>query len=1693
MNSSGSGIITQSGSDTGLLSGSRGVATSRSKTFPIRASNEVGQILEITDKKQVVKSGHAKGEANALYKLFTFNCLQITKEMATEIEKSSGKKVYLYSLDDNWTPSLLDGKRIQVRDNQILFSSQTVERTVTSIEQALNLYRLVCPECDIDHTGRSIVMIADYIPMNYPTNEFGNNKIEKRKFPKQTRNKKRHSNDHSIAVLNQLSQQVNPNDQRLPLYNITGEYEKTHEPSFNCQLTFRDRTVTSLNSSTKFDAKTKCARQMLLSFINDRPRDWTPTAISTFNEWKKDLTQDGDVESNPGPITTKTVTLGKQFSITTSPQTLSFSAIPNNTYDTNIILMAQISGTNVGTGILTFATNTIAYNFYDDAILNINLGTMETTGNYVPTLVWTGSTSITFSINLIFKPLSFEASNVVIANQPIWTTEFGPPPTISQVAITNVNKKKMYRRHVRSRKNENSTLPKEDLTKDGDVEANPGPNSAFSYDPVPEDFDFEEDTGLTIEQINALKKQIPAKTTVNIQICDDESLLDKMEGYETKTNTAAEILLEHIDKQLSQLNQEDKLHEVQDEPNDKIEDQSCVKEYLNHLSHIASFNTEVGNYFSTICYVADLPISNRFSLLINSEDIPHEPIDLSDLPIVKKPKSPPKPATEEKKLKIERPVKPKPLEKTEEQKSLERQTVRNRIVKTLTENMSKIVTWIQKPMSRSFRMEILDLVFGINWQNKIDFNQYEWLCYCELNNISHSDAINVLLSFDKKWNLLSFQQQLIISENMNFRADLEAKKTHNKVMHAYNGNPLAQTFDEVVEMKEFLSFAEESESVLQPYTGMEAEKYITNIAGDVNPNQSRLFDQDRLRGNIYPSHGALPIHNAVSTIPFTNMIPRTIRQADNTLANSVNRIQVTECNVAEYFVNPIEPTELSRTISDQIKNNQSSNWRRDNNSIAGFNSFDIATVNTALLPRGLSLESMLLKLDLLHSIMAMKVQPAMISKSLYQVVDNFTIPTVDIAAEVGINNSPVFGENCGGDDPVYPWNGGHGTIAFHLTLQSVPEERRDMAIFVPPGLLQSARDGAEALALFVLTMTEWPFGIYTVTKQTTDTEGANIGNQVFVPTQTITRVGGARVIDVILPRRYPVANPTTQQQANAMTVIRPQAGPAAAVGLAASALLDVNYINAAAPNAAIQYQLTNYLYTWAVQFDITTIRQYAGRLAAMVGIKSQLWACHEINVALCQVAPKMTTGLTGSAGQARGSPQQSDLCYSSLLAMTRSTANFPLEQPVAADFRVFETFSGTWNKVILGLATAPNLTSEQNMSVPFELGDPRVNFWERLEAIPMAAAWTIYYHARGVSSMAWNNSYTNINNVWLQNMARKTYSTTQSTGTILPARFGKIPKNIMRNMYEREPAKVSTSVGGQTYDITHFERWLPGNSYATVYNQQGGEITVFPPTLIPDIWIQYSATHIPKMVASFPPVFGYKSVQGFGNDDKLIPFRNVNNDLVSTYMEPFVANQAYFPIRQGPNVNDKVIWNSRLWMTENLGIINSVQYLDYSGANIPEARPPPGELPVGRSIPLLPGESQPHGVTNMSTTCIPRYSNDGRRIFVYLSTASSVLPVLACKRATRLARSAWLLLNVYIEPQLQLLDDESEDIFDQLTNKSFLDVQKSAALSAEDNIPAKKELTDLQAVDPSNLPSTLDTLRTMPQPAPLMNQPTSTV
>lgn len=1121
----------------------------------------------------------------------------------------------------------------------------------------------------------------------------------------------------------------------------------------------------------------------------------------------------------------------------------------------------------------------------------------------------------------------------------------------------------------------------------------------------------------------------------------------------------------------------DEIQEIKDAIKQQKQNIVSKQQLTDHIVKMASMNGNLGDEFSYIADLLNISTNNRFALLADCSDVIEFNEEVEPL---LKPKKTTKPGSDlvdvPKKMfrPEEKPVVQRPKALTEEERRENKSNAIARIVKSLIKCPWKVLAWVKRKMSSEFKNQILELVFGFKWQDKTNFSLVEWGVFCFLNNVSKDEEITVALTYDKTWTEADNKDDL--AKEMGFSNIQQTALLHNKSMHALNGNILTGHFSEVLELEDTVELMRPNKSSLAAYTGLENMAVITNVVGQSNPNQTRLFDQDSLRGNMVSDTNAL-VSNCSMPLPCTNLIPRRVRVGE-ALANATRRLRVTECNTAEYYVNPIRKTELADMVADNIANMKTTNWRRDNNTIAGFSTFDIHQLSVAMIPKGLSLEEILLKLDMLHSILSLRAEGRMINASLFNAVDNATRPIVPRAI-IATNNSPVFGEDCGGlADPEFPWIGGDakGKIAFHACLASVPIGRREEAIVVPSAILQATDDPAEALALTALMFSEWPFCMYTVTKQTVGPGGADQENQLYVPTQTLTRIGSRRTIDLVYSKRTSEANPRTQDDANAIIVARPSAGPRAVGTLVGNQLLDVNFISADT-NDFVQYNLVDYLLTWALRFDVTSIRSVISRLTTIVDVKDQLWNVHEINVALTQQIPKLMCANTPVASPAANTEAQFDMCYTSHMEVTRTTTDWPLDERTQADFRIFETNTATWNKVVLGLATADNIKAGHPAEVPWYLMNPQVNMWERIEAMAIACTWKVFYDCRGVTTRAWNTGYSDNVNVWLQDMVRDCFTTEQSTGTIIPARNSFLLVNLFKNMFERSPRIMKTSVGSKLMDITHFGRWLPGNEYANVY-EGTAVIDGLTPCLVPDIWLQYMTINTPLSHASFPVPMDKDSVQGFNEADGLSYHRNQATNRITAYIHKGKNNQAYFEINLGPEMSDKSLWNNRLWFTDPSRII-----ADYAAQPLAEEMPTPNYYPVSRLTTLVgPAFVQPIGLGAAATTCIPRYSVDGQVIYIYLTQASAKIPIDACNRSARLARSAWLLSGVFRAVDIQAYGTTKQDIFKQLTEEYFLEVSEGIAIR-DDIVPATVEGVREQAVIPQESPSFTVPSKDMVQPA----------
>lgn len=1040
--------------------------------------------------------------------------------------------------------------------------------------------------------------------------------------------------------------------------------------------------------------------------------------------------------------------------------------------------------------------------------------------------------------------------------------------------------------------------------------------------------------------------------------------------------------------------------------------------------------------------------------------------------------------------------------------------VLNRIADKIRSDMNSLGPWLRKPGSPKFKNSVVDLLFGVGWRELEEFHQYHFIAYCLLDTpaeIATKLAAASILRYDVR-----FIDYCHLFDN--FRADLEVAKLHNKLMHAFNGNILSKSMKDVDDAPTWKSLCNNNNAHLQQFTGLEAQIGITNVDGMQATNQSNLFYADRFRATNVQADNSIT-RNTIVPMPSTNLIPRTGPSWYNDGRWSgyipiYGGLSVTEVNVAEYYNYPITPSNLSTTLSNQIKENQTQVWRRDNTSMPGFSTFDVASINTTLISKGLSLEQMLLKLDMLHSILSVGGTSTKIPRSVWSALcPNLT--ATETNAVIGINNSTNAGEQSGGlTTPTFPFFGGTGSVSFHLTLSSVPIESRNTAIICPPGLLQSSEDAQVALSLFTMSWAEWPFGVYTYRKEATawyfealSGETGPIEDITYIPTQTLTRVPGERDLHIVLPRRYAEQNPQTQNAANAQTMIQPRSGPQATNAMPANSNLNVSYV--AALNAGVQtYQLTDYLVSWATAISPVTIKQYLGRLGVMVGIKDTLPSVHEMNIALCQVYPQMALNdlnptrqsndwFPGNEESEGGQEQQmlplslqTAYCNHTLTTqlnvgetVEHVTPAFPVMGTTPADYRIFETNIGVWNKVVTGLAEAANITSELVTSLPTYVGNPMSHMWERIESIPMAAGWAAYYKIIGLTTKAWDDGYDTAENTWIQTTVRHTFCTTHQTGTVLPARYGGIVRNLITNIFERAPCQIESSVGSTTVKLSHTERWLPGSTFAKTFSwefisgRDNRAITFYDgltPTILPDIWLQYLARKIPKSMMSFPPPMGEDSTQGY--NENLFVHRNNSSNVVGPYIENGVP--ATYMIDQGPDISDEIKWNTRLWyVSPDRTIAN------YAAQPLPvTVFPPANRFPVAKYIQLADGESYPPALLMAATYSFPEMDHKGNRIIPYLTPEQSTNYILALLRARRIDHPAWLVQSVFRNNPVQALGGKGlHGAFEDIASQGTPDFSSQPV---GETVLATTNMIAQQAIDASSLPSANDPPIEVQTPAP---------
>jgi hypothetical protein len=897
-----------------------------------------------------------------------------------------------------------------------------------------------------------------------------------------------------------------------------------------------------------------------------------------------------------------------------------------------------------------------------------------------------------------------------------------------------------------------------------------------------------------------------------------------------------------------------------------------------------------------------------------------------------------------------------------------------------------------------------------------DMDENKYIAYCFFNDITQQDCLWMLLSRDKHFEKYS-QEGWFLQHFGSGDVDALAR---NKLMHALNGNIVVQNQEEVDAMPSIITAAETSTQMrrFEPY------EYRNRIQFQRNNVPADIADAryiDRIHANAIRADNTI-ISNCTQSIPVTNLIVRDPRPvAAGAPVNSTTRLPTIVGVGCDYYGSVVAPTEQGQNLAAKAAEFQTSVYRNNTQAINGFPMIDVVALASATTMKGLTLETHLLKVVAWLDVLSHARQARYIPRSVYGNADVFSDPAdTDPTLEYG---GAVFGENCNyddpaqGDGPVFPYGGDSGDLAFHVTLDTVPDNQKDCAVIVTPEMLNCTENMQEALALSIFCEAPYPVCLPIVRKDTVHRAGgANAARQHYVPTSSLISVPGMKTIHVVLPRDTQGPNPTTHAQAIAVSMIHPRTGPTAIPQnvMAANALMTVNAVGI----QIVRYSLCAYLMTWLQTFDQTTISLYLGVLGRYMQISDGLYKARETLAFFTQY----THPLIAAATEATAIPTANTLARyirANGHVMRETTADWPQGSDISPDFRINKVDPLSWNKVKLRLATVPSMQPEGLGSVPQFVVDPLTQLDAAIIYLAQACAWDAFRVLWGISSDGWDQATRDTQYPALQ-FAHALYADTGSGGIVKPGQLSKVVHNIFRHLFQSQLtyAQSREPLLGKESEYTCFDECLiPNEHTCPTARNTTTRYKACLPIVLSDTWHKILSDRECKAIAAFPPPGGKEGAAGYSQlyNPKLAQIY-IGGNAITPYCGK-ENNVWYYNTNQLPDVMDEAVYNERLFYT-NGGCSMVDQRGDPiqtpTGANnaLVAGFPPANSYPFQTPLVRANTENPPPGLLAATTLVAAYVGRNSVRQYLSLPQAQATQIVHAMQRYGILQRDTWQLTGV---------------------------------------------------------------------------------
>lgn len=854
---------------------------------------------------------------------------------------------------------------------------------------------------------------------------------------------------------------------------------------------------------------------------------------------------------------------------------------------------------------------------------------------------------------------------------------------------------------------------------------------------------------------------------------------------------------------------------------------------------------------------------------------------------------------------------------------------------------------------------------------------------------------------------LGTQQTVLLSEC----------EAHNKRQHALNGNPVfTRTTQDIEDAPETQTLVE-APVFEGAYKGPgEWIRYLQVVDTTVSANTHAAQSASYFRANEISNLNAIVLDRGLP-LPCVSIIPRQARPIGGGVpAAATQRLPAIRVEAAATSGSPLVETDLSKKIVEAAVAMLSNLARADNTTLGGFNAIDVSVIAKRKPYIPLFLDTMLIKLTMLHDVCLWKMQNGVLypqsswPTSMVSAYDVNSYPDVTSnVLTVSVNNSPVFGEDCGGATSLFPFTGLAGNLTFSLDTNSVTAVRRSDAFFLPAALFSSDIDQSLAIAIFVWALSPWPSHMFCANISTTDTNIANIANLRHVITQCLVDIPGQLNLDIILPRASTYRNPTNQPEANGFALVQPRSGTIASTAIGANVMLNIGWTG-----NPQNYNLCEYLYTWSTAVDSASITAFMQRLLTICGFSKQMPWIREFCTATTHFFPPMVLDTPGNAPNIAFNTDtyNQPALYNSVLPL-RTTANWPQTTRTRTDIVVRTLDPLAWNQVCLGLSVSPEYAIASSFAMDLYatskwLGRRESLVWYAAQATAFASALTGHMINIGMSRQSWINSYAQNDYPGWSEVSRDHYHRgLQFNGSLEPGNVATKIKHWLSNVLG---TSVPTVAYGKNMLSIH-EIFSVPTDWARLIDNGAANIDGLPITVC-DTWVAMFADKLPPHLMMFPPPGGTDPLRPV-NKPNFFTMRWSAARISSVYTNETAISQVdIYSVDERTSIerfNEKVAFFACVASNETA---SGAVPVGGPGVNIFAQQ----MLPPNANHPILLNRAE--SLLRCNLNIRPTVTIAGVRVYPVMTGVNANLFYLALVKRSPLANYSWQALGVRGEPSL---------------------------------------------------------------------------